>query len=88
MIPVQGCIYVSIVHNGSNSGRPSRLPGIRLTPHKLKTHRHDVETQQYVERLGPGNVSAFGNGMNDRKFLKAMKKAAGLAAAVDNGDGC
>ena len=33
-------------------------------------------------------MAAFGNGNNDRMLLKAVKEGAGLAVAVDNGEGC
>lgn len=49
---------------------------------------HDLAKQKYVEGLNARNVVAFGNGNNDRLMLQAVKKALGLAIAVDNGEGC
>jgi len=48
---------------------------------------HDLAKQTYVEGLNARNVAAFGNGNNDRLMLQAVKKAGGLAIAVDNGEG-
>jgi hypothetical protein len=44
----------------------------------------------YVERLGFDlcHIGLFGNGRNDRMWLKAVKQARGLSVAVDVGEGC
>jgi soluble P-type ATPase len=49
---------------------------------------HDLAKQRYVEGLNAPNVVALGNGNNDRLMLQTIKKAGGLAIAVDNGEGC
>lgn len=63
------------------------LTGI-VTPHQLRTGRHDIEKAEYVTQFDLQHVAAFGNGNNDRLMLKAVKECGGLAIAVDNGEGC
>jgi soluble P-type ATPase len=43
---------------------------------------------EFVASLDPEHAVALGNGNNDRLLLGAVKKAGGLAVAVDNGEGC
>jgi soluble P-type ATPase len=45
---------------------------------------HDVQKEEYVNKLGAGSVVALGNGKNDRKMLKAAK----IGIAVTEGEGC
>ncbi len=59
-----------------------------LLPHILSQQRHDIEKEDYVNKLDVEHVAAFGNGNNDRLLLKRVKQAGGLAIAVDNGEGC
>jgi soluble P-type ATPase len=51
---------------------------------------HDVFKRQYIKKLGVEleHVVLFGNGRNDRMWLKAVKDGGGLAVAVDVGEGC
>jgi soluble P-type ATPase len=50
--------------------------------------RHGVLKQFHAKRNNPAQIAAFGNGNNDVLLLKTVKKAGGLAVAVDNGEGC
>jgi len=50
----------------------------------LTGENHDVQKEDYVNKLGAGSVAALGNGKNDRKMLKAAK----LGIAVTEGEGC
>jgi len=55
----------------------------------LAGEHHELQKEFYVQnRLDPGYVAALGNGNNDRRMLKAVRDAGGLAIAVDNGEGC
>jgi len=38
--------------------------------------------------LDPRHVAVLGNGRNDRLWLELVKRAGGLAIAVDVGEGC
>ncbi len=45
---------------------------------------HDVQKEEYVNKLGPDRVVTLGNGKNDRKMLKTAK----IGIAVTEGEGC
>ncbi len=49
---------------------------------------HDRQKEAFVRAAGLRETAAFGNGMNDRLMLAAVRDAGGLAVAVDNGEGC
>jgi len=66
-----------------------QLAAITLDPRILEPgSRHDRDKKGYAEKHGPGHVAAFGNGNNDELLLRVVRKAGGLAVAVDNGEGC
>jgi soluble P-type ATPase len=65
-----------------------QMAGLDLRVEILPSDKADRAKQVFVNELGPATVAAFGNGRNDRLMLKAVKKAGGLAVAVDNGEGC
>ncbi len=55
----------------------------------LDGEAHDLQKEEFVRtRCVPGQVAGFGNGNNDRLFLRAVRDSGGLAVAVDNGEGC
>jgi soluble P-type ATPase len=64
-----------------------QLRGIAV-PHVLGKNRLDVAKRKFAKRFDLRYVAAFGNGNNDRLLLAAVKKAGGLAIAIDNGEGC
>jgi soluble P-type ATPase len=80
-------VDISVISSDSFGTAASELAGI-VEPEILRTNRHDVEKRDYATRFDLGNVAAFGNGNNDRLLLKVVKEGAGLAVAVDNGEGC
>jgi soluble P-type ATPase len=45
---------------------------------------HDVQKEDYITKLGPERVIAFGNGTNDRRMLKVAK----IGVAVLETEGC
>ncbi|MCW5982906.1 MAG: hypothetical protein KIT09_32755 [Bryobacteraceae bacterium] len=64
----------------------ARLP---LYINVLAGENHDVQKAAYMRsHFVPNRVAALGNGANDRLLLRAVKEGAGLAIAVDNGEGC
>jgi soluble P-type ATPase len=65
------------------------LPEVTLQD-KIPCNDHDVYKCKYLKKLGINlqHVAVFGNGRNDRLWLAAVKKAGGLAIAVDVGEGC
>jgi P-type E1-E2 ATPase len=50
----------------------------------LTGENHDVQKEEYVNKLGAGSVVALGNGKNDRRMLKTAK----IGIAVTEGEGC
>ncbi len=60
------------------------LNGVKCEMHILTGENHDVQKEEYVNKLGPESVVALGNGKNDRKMLKAAK----IGIAVTEGEGC
>lgn len=59
---------------------------LKNLPCKLKIldgEYHDLQKEEYVERLGATSVVAFGNGNNDRKMLRVAR----IGVAVTGGEG-
>jgi soluble P-type ATPase len=59
-----------------------------LQAEKKNNEADDQQKQRLVKEYVPKHVAAMGNGNNDRLMLQSVKKAGGLAIAVDNGEGC
>jgi len=64
------------------------LGSLPVRIHQLKPAGQDVQKMKFIESLPAEHTVALGNGNNDRLLLAAVKKAGGLAIAVDNGEGC
>jgi len=62
----------------------AELVGINCEIYILTGEDHDVQKEEYVKKLGPEGVVAFGNGNNDRRMLKIAR----LGIAVSQGEGC
>ncbi|MBI5056144.1 MAG: HAD hydrolase family protein [Nitrospirae bacterium] len=60
------------------------LKGLPCKVHILEGEYHDLQKEEYVEKLGPSSVIAFGNGNNDRKMLRVAR----IGVAVTEGEGC
>jgi len=60
------------------------LKDVKCEMQILTGENHDVQKEDYVNKLGAGCVVALGNGKNDRKMLKAAK----IGIAVTEGEGC
>lgn len=60
------------------------LKNVNCQLHILTGENHDVQKEDYVNKLGPDKVIALGNGKNDRKMLKAAR----IGIAVTEGEGC
>ena len=60
------------------------LRNVKCEMHILTGEAHDVQKEEYVNKLGAGSVVALGNGNNDRKMLKAAR----IGIAVTEGEGC
>jgi len=62
----------------------SELKGVHCALHVLEGEYHDLQKEEFVERLGAIHVVAYGNGNNDRKMLRAAR----IGIAVTEGEGC
>jgi soluble P-type ATPase len=62
----------------------SALKDVKCEMHILTGENHDVQKEDYVNKLGVESVIALGNGKNDRKMLKAAR----IGIAVTEGEGC
>jgi P-type E1-E2 ATPase len=62
----------------------SELKDIPCIAHVLKGEYHDLQKEEYVEKLSATSVIAFGNGNNDRKMLRVAR----IGIAVTGGEGC
>jgi soluble P-type ATPase len=60
------------------------LRNVNCEMHILTGENHDLQKEEFVNKLGVGSVVALGNGKNDRKMLKAAK----IGIAVTEGEGC
>jgi soluble P-type ATPase len=89
---LQALVDIHVVTSDTTKTAPTELARIPLTPHIIEndTPDHHIQKRAYLaqNRLDPKHVAVFGNGRNDRKWLKLVKKRGGLAIAVDVGEGC
>ena len=60
------------------------LEGLPCTTHIVSGAGIDLQKEEFVRKLGPEQVVAFGNGCNDRKMLKAAR----LGIAVSGSERC
>ncbi len=60
------------------------LKDVKCALHILTGENHDMQKEEFVNKLGADKVVALGNGKNDRKMLKAAK----IGIAVTEGEGC
>ncbi len=60
------------------------LGGLRCAVHILEGGRHDIQKEKYLKTLSAETVIAFGNGINDRRMLKAAR----VGVAVCLAEGC
>jgi P-type E1-E2 ATPase len=61
----------------------SELKDIPCIAYVLEGEYHDLQKEEYVEKLGASSVVAFGNGNNDRKMLRVAR----IGIAVTGGEG-
>lgn len=59
------------------------LEGVKAEVIILSPGKEDEQKEEFVKKLGPDKVVAFGNGRNDRKLVKVAK--IGIAVLLDEG---
>jgi soluble P-type ATPase len=82
---------IHVVTSDTRKTARAQLQGIPPTlEDAIPVARHDEYKRDYLGKLGVAlnQVVVFGNGRNDRLWLKAVREAEGLAIAVDVGEGC
>jgi soluble P-type ATPase len=87
LFKIANVVDIHVVTSDSFGTAGDQLQGIPIALEILEGENQDVQKRDYVEKLGPRHVAAFGNGNNDRLQLRAVKEAGGLAIAVDVGEG-
>jgi P-type E1-E2 ATPase len=68
-----GFLSVHVLTSDTFGTAVSELKGVNCQTHILKGEFHDLQKEEYVEKLGETSVVAFGNGNNDRKMLRAAR---------------
>jgi len=84
-------IDIHIVTSDTQKTARQQLRGLPVTlEDQIPVDRHDEFKREYLKNLGLNldQIVVFGNGRNDRLWLKAVRDAGGLAIAVDVGEGC
>ena len=85
-------VDIHVVTSDTTNTATTELDRIPLTPHVIKNDEpdHHIIKRNYLAQNGlePRHVAVFGNGRNDREWLKLVKEGSGLAIAVDAGEGC
>lgn len=61
----------------------TELKDVKCKARVLEGEYHDLQKEEYIEKLGASSVVAFGNGNNDRKMLRI----AHIGIAVTEGEG-
>jgi len=87
LLRLRKLVDLEIVTGDTYGTARQQLKGIAV-PNMLRKKRQDIEKRDFAKKFDLRHVAAFGNGNNDRLLLRAVKKAGGLAIAVDNGEGC
>src|SRR6266404_6811534 len=79
-------VDVDILSADTRGTAKNELRGLPLQVHILKGTDHDAQKREFAKKFDLSEVAIFGNGNNDRLALAEVKKAGGLAVAVENGE--
>ncbi len=88
IVRLAGILEIIVLTSDTFGTAAAELAGLPLQVHILEARDHDLQKHAFVHSAGLRETAAFGNGMNDRLMLAAVRAAGGLAIAVDNGEGC
>jgi soluble P-type ATPase len=82
-------VDIYVLTSDTRGSAKIELQSIPLNPIVVEGQKHDVEKRNYLRKhLKAKHVAVFGNGRNDRLWLREVSKGGGLAVAVDVGEGC
>jgi soluble P-type ATPase len=76
-------LSIHVLTSDTFGSAKSELKDVRCQTHILEGEYHDLQKEEYVEKLGATSVVAFGNGNNDRKMLRVSR----IGIAVTEGEG-
>ena len=76
-------LSIHVLTSDTFGSAKSELKDIRCKTHILEGEYHDLQKEEYVEKLGSTSVVAFGNGNNDRKMLRVAR----IGIAVTEAEG-
>jgi len=77
-------LTVHVLTSDSFGSAKAELKDVKCDVHVLEGEYHDLQKEEYIEKLGATSVVAFGNGNNDRKMLRVAR----IGIAVTEGEGC
>ncbi len=66
-------LSIHILTSNTFGTAKSELEDVSCQLSILEGEFHDLQKEEYVEKLGPTSVIAFGNGNNDRKMLRVAR---------------
>jgi soluble P-type ATPase len=79
-----GSLKIFVLTSDEFGKAKEELKDVHCVLHIIEDKNMDAQKAAFVSKLGPEKVVAFGNGMNDRKMLKAAK----LGVIILGREGC
>ncbi len=64
---------IHILTSDSFGTAKEELQDVKCETHVLEGEYHDLQKEEYVEKIGSVSTVAFGNGNNDRKMLRVSR---------------
>ena len=77
-------LTIHVLTSDTFGSAKAELSDVKCDVHILEGEFHDLQKEEYIEKLGTISVVAFGNGNNDRKMLRVAR----IGIAVTEGEGC
>ena len=77
-------LTIHVLTSDTFGSAKEELSNVQCNVHVLEGEYHDLQKEEYIEKLGAISVIAFGNGNNDRKMLRVSR----IGIAVTEGEGC
>jgi len=77
-------LTIHVLTSDTFGSAKAELSDVKCDVHVLEGEFHDLQKEEYIEKLSAISVVAFGNGNNDRKMLRVAR----IGIAVTEGEGC
>lgn len=81
---ISGHLKVHVLTADTCGTARTEMAGLPCVIHIVSGSNIDVRKEEFVRKLGAGQVAAVGNGSNDRRMLEAAR----LGIAVTGAEGC